>query len=355
VEVLPNFAMTDYASQGKTRLQNVVDLGHSETHQAYYTALSRGSTAAGTLIISGFHPHKIQGGGSGALRQEFRELEMLDTITALQFYGQLNADSMMGDRRKSLISWFREKRGPDFMPETMHKALQWGPKDPYLEWTHSDMDWHIVKANSAINNSQVNGRTASSQGKHRTDDLYLLECEAQRKRQKMTEKKTESEGNEQLLWLPEGTQWSNNSCAYDAVVTVLFNGWKEESLTNNITWSEIDNRLMTGLIYGFVDHTDRLPSAQQQCFLEDVRNCMQRELIHLSAEFQWGNFTSIPSVLQHVLQHHVTITSCMRRCSISAHPSAQERDNKTCLVLTFPKPGQSLQQHLDDFQQELMS
>jgi hypothetical protein len=171
----------------------------------------------------------------------------------------------------------------------------------------------------------------------------------------MTEKKNKSEGNEQLLWLPEGTRWSNNSCAYDAVVTVLFNGWKEESLTNNITWSEIDNRLMTGLIHGFVDHTDRLPSAQQQCSLEDVCNCMQRELIHLSAEFQWGNFTSIPSVLQHVLQHHVTITSCMRRCSISAHPSAQERDNKTCLVLTFPKPGQSLQQHLDDFQQELMS
>ncbi|KAF8218553.1 hypothetical protein L208DRAFT_1125404, partial [Tricholoma matsutake] len=69
VEILPNFAMTDFASQGKTRYQNIVDLGHSETHQAYYTALSRGSTAAGTLIISGFHPQKIQGGGSGALRQ----------------------------------------------------------------------------------------------------------------------------------------------------------------------------------------------------------------------------------------------------------------------------------------------
>jgi hypothetical protein len=61
-------------------------------------------------------------------------------------------------------------------------------------------------ANSAINNSQVNGRTASSQGKHRTNDLYLLECEVQRKQQKMTERNAESRGNEQLLWLPEGTQ-----------------------------------------------------------------------------------------------------------------------------------------------------
>jgi hypothetical protein len=42
----------------------------------------------------------------------------------------------------------------------------------------------MVKANSAINNLQVNGRIASSQDKHRTDDLYLLECEAQRKQQR---------------------------------------------------------------------------------------------------------------------------------------------------------------------------
>ncbi|KAF8236801.1 hypothetical protein L208DRAFT_1187659, partial [Tricholoma matsutake] len=58
-------------------------------HQAYYTALSRGSTAAGTLILTGFHPHKIQGGASGALWQEFCELELLDSITTLQFHEEL--------------------------------------------------------------------------------------------------------------------------------------------------------------------------------------------------------------------------------------------------------------------------
>jgi hypothetical protein len=40
IEALPNFAMTDYASQGKTRERNVVDLGETRTHQGYYTALS---------------------------------------------------------------------------------------------------------------------------------------------------------------------------------------------------------------------------------------------------------------------------------------------------------------------------
>jgi len=82
IEALPNFAMTDYASQGKTRQYNVVDLTYSRSHQGYYTALSRSSSAAGTLILSSFHPSKITGGASGALRQEFRELELLDNIMA---------------------------------------------------------------------------------------------------------------------------------------------------------------------------------------------------------------------------------------------------------------------------------
>ena len=71
VPVLLNFAMTDYASQGKTRKYNVVDLGYSRDHQSYYTALSRSSSAAGTVLIQNFSIHKITCGISGWLRQEF--------------------------------------------------------------------------------------------------------------------------------------------------------------------------------------------------------------------------------------------------------------------------------------------
>ncbi|KAF9031158.1 hypothetical protein BJ165DRAFT_1358430, partial [Panaeolus papilionaceus] len=69
IEVLPNFAMTDYASQGKTRAPNVVHLMNLKSHQAYYTALSRGTSADRTLIVQGFDKEKIQGKCSGALRQ----------------------------------------------------------------------------------------------------------------------------------------------------------------------------------------------------------------------------------------------------------------------------------------------
>ncbi|PBK59624.1 hypothetical protein ARMSODRAFT_991100 [Armillaria solidipes] len=86
VEVLPNFAMTDYAAQGKTCPFNVVDLHKCKSHQSLYTCLSRSASAAGTIILQGMSEgmrSKITKGASGALRQEFRELELLDEITAL--------------------------------------------------------------------------------------------------------------------------------------------------------------------------------------------------------------------------------------------------------------------------------
>jgi hypothetical protein len=72
VMVLANFAMTDYASQGKGRNENVVHLNNSKNHHNYYVALSRGYTAEGTCIVQGFDPKKITSGISGHLRQEFR-------------------------------------------------------------------------------------------------------------------------------------------------------------------------------------------------------------------------------------------------------------------------------------------
>jgi hypothetical protein len=84
VMVLPNFSMTDYGSQGKGREENVVHLNNCKNHHNYYVALSRGYTAEGTCIMQGFDPQKIINGISGYLRQEFRELELLDEITKLR-------------------------------------------------------------------------------------------------------------------------------------------------------------------------------------------------------------------------------------------------------------------------------
>ncbi|KAI0825304.1 hypothetical protein BC628DRAFT_1276715, partial [Trametes gibbosa] len=71
VMILPNFAMTDYACQGRTRLDNVIHLKFCKNHQAMYTCFSRSSSLSGTLILGDFDAAKIQSGCSSALRQEF--------------------------------------------------------------------------------------------------------------------------------------------------------------------------------------------------------------------------------------------------------------------------------------------
>jgi len=107
VEVSLNFSMTDYSSQGKTRPHNVVDLNNLRTHQAYYTAISRSSSADSTLILQGFDWTKLTGKISGALRQEFRELELLDDITDNHYRGKTTL--LLGDNtRNSLIKAYRE-------------------------------------------------------------------------------------------------------------------------------------------------------------------------------------------------------------------------------------------------------
>ena len=64
VHVLPKFAMTDYASQGKNRPKNVAYLSSCFTHMSYYTCLSRSTTAHGTVIMQGFDLSIITRGSS---------------------------------------------------------------------------------------------------------------------------------------------------------------------------------------------------------------------------------------------------------------------------------------------------
>lgn len=105
VPVLLNFSMTDYASQGKTRDVNVVDVRRSRNHQAMYTALSRGKSAHATLILRDFNDAKVTGGLSGYLREEFRALELLDEITQRRYLGEVPGDVIKQLRASTIISY----------------------------------------------------------------------------------------------------------------------------------------------------------------------------------------------------------------------------------------------------------
>ncbi|KAI5886715.1 uncharacterized protein SCHCODRAFT_01177116 [Schizophyllum commune H4-8] len=113
IPVLLNFSMTDYASQGKTRSVNVVNLANSRSHQACYTALSRGTSAAATAIVSSFNDVLITKGMNDQLRREFRNLEILNDITRLRYLKEL-PDCVCGDTRNQLIRSFLDWKGPTY-------------------------------------------------------------------------------------------------------------------------------------------------------------------------------------------------------------------------------------------------
>ena len=104
VPILPNFAMTDYASQGKSRPLEILYISVVAIHICLiiFTCLSRSTSAAGTIIIQGFDPSVITRGCSGYLRQEFCEHEILDDITRLKYEGKLPND-INGSLRNGLI------------------------------------------------------------------------------------------------------------------------------------------------------------------------------------------------------------------------------------------------------------
>lgn len=120
VQILPNFAMTDYSAQGRTRPSNVVDLSGCPTHHSYYTALSRSASAHGTILLYPVDPTKITGEISGWLRQEFRELELLDDITTMCYNGSLPM-FINSHRREMLLKQFLQLKGSLYIPLNIHK------------------------------------------------------------------------------------------------------------------------------------------------------------------------------------------------------------------------------------------
>ncbi|KAJ6472416.1 hypothetical protein C8R45DRAFT_835835 [Mycena sanguinolenta] len=219
VPVLPNFAMTDYSSQGKTHKINVVDLNNCRTHFSFYTALSRGTSSEGTVILQGADYSKITKGISGFLRQEFRELEALNEITRLRYEGLL-PPNVRGMNRRELLSAFHSWNKAPFEPKDVHAAIRARPGEapinalPFLVGKWEMVGQEKTKYNKAHPKTitpKVLSKTSTSSKRVR------LETASQR-----VTKKAKLTGP-----APLGTNWDpvDYSCAYDAVFSCLFDIW----------------------------------------------------------------------------------------------------------------------------------
>ncbi|KDR71669.1 hypothetical protein GALMADRAFT_74602 [Galerina marginata CBS 339.88] len=305
LEVLVNFAMTDFASQGKTRPENVADLNNLQTHQAYYTALSRSSTAKGTLILQGFDSKKITGGCSGALRQEFRELEILDEITTLRYNGKLSVN-VHGDIRNILIKTFRKSKGEQYVPKLVHSAIRWSKRDPLNESEIIDI--------KSINLDKFNKKrkfvddTSNSTFSAKKSSKAEIEDKKPALKKLCSTQMPVQNGNHYIN--PQGFIWSNNSCAYDATFTVFFNLW----CSNKDLWTDelqaIGNPFILDLVNGFIDIDHNLKS------FEIVRDDLRRKLeIFFPDNLQFGHFAALDDLFEVMVGTDAPVRSTSYACN----------------------------------------
>ncbi len=259
--------MTDYCSQGRTRPFNVMHLNNCKSHQSYYTCLSRSATHEGTLILKGFDSSTITSNNnkvlSGNLRQEFRELELLDDISKLRFEGIL-PPKVNGIIRRDIVTQYREWKGENHIPANIHHALQWSKKSPFLLSPCENAKWQIVEGNQkrktkplplpvghkiltayvpvqttkpVLQNKLILVPKESKVKDVQMCDTYSIPIDLSSTQAPIMGVSVVTSSTNQLPRTPpslpaqpKGTIWDAQdwSCSYDALFTILWNMWRED-------------------------------------------------------------------------------------------------------------------------------
>ncbi|THU94958.1 hypothetical protein K435DRAFT_860037 [Dendrothele bispora CBS 962.96] len=300
--------MTDYASQGKTRPCNVVDLNNSRDFRAVYTSLSQGSSAAGTLIFQGFNSDIITGGlKNGGYRQELRELELLDEITHLRYLGQLPAGAT-GETRSSVLKNFRMQKGVHYLPSNIHPAIAWSSGEPFTIDDKQKFTWKIISAGEKVKaqSSYTRGNfqpviqlkateNTNPFGKRKAPNTStnFTDLEPLCKKQKVISDVDMNPGTQQQLH-KKSLVWSENSCSYDCVIMLLYH-----LFLNDREYFDYESAHNTSLIYG--DLADAFRSSNID--LDRSRNILRDALSDLRPDkFQIGEYASVEEIIYHILQ-----------------------------------------------------
>ncbi|SJL18287.1 uncharacterized protein ARMOST_21872 [Armillaria ostoyae] len=373
IEIIPNFAMTDYCSQGKTRPVNPVDLTNCRSHQSYYTALSRSASSEGTVLLpdftdphlTAFDPKKIQGGCSGHLRQEFRELELLDHITLMMYEGTLSM-KVHGDRRYDLIERFQLQYGKVFVPPLVEKSIKWSLIDPMQPSECSTFEWDVKKMTHVpVGMDGSSARLADTARTSATQDTIIhppykaVPDAADRypvdkkvtpmkhpgKRKARTSDNAHpsassvaTENSNRLpvpagpLYpsamyptgpderrVPIGCAWASNSCPYDVVLFILINIWKRDPAVFTDGFSDMNEDWMGTLASSLSDHHKGVYSVEQ------VRDFLRRKLHRSFPEvFVYSRETSASAIVERWFKQSTPVSVIGNRCD-----NGHEKDTYT--------------------------
>ncbi|RPD70740.1 hypothetical protein L226DRAFT_435937, partial [Lentinus tigrinus ALCF2SS1-7] len=169
------------------------------------------------------------------LRQEFRELELLDEITRLRYLGQV-PPTVVGITRNELIHSFRKWKGENYMPAVMHSAIKWSSDDPFpIRDKLDDSPWTVINSQKSTKQKD-NGEHKKAQkdtsgfvtarGTQALDNLNNYTISKRDKRKRNDDDDLEAEKFLGFPWDP-----MNWSCAYDSLLTILLSVYMEQKAT----------------------------------------------------------------------------------------------------------------------------
>ncbi|KZT10425.1 uncharacterized protein LAESUDRAFT_614928, partial [Laetiporus sulphureus 93-53] len=162
------------------------------------------------------------------LRQEFRDLELLDEITTLRYNKKL-PDIVQGITRNPLIVSYRSWKGTQYIFKTMHRSLKWSNEDPYpLNDPEPDSPWQIVTQDKLKELKPVYKHLPAKRIKAL---LTVSNDQGEKKKKRMRvsdetgldDKKMRTASPLSLYSSPVSFIWDENnySCAYDSLFSIL--------------------------------------------------------------------------------------------------------------------------------------
>ncbi|THU95846.1 hypothetical protein K435DRAFT_665509, partial [Dendrothele bispora CBS 962.96] len=166
-------------------------------------------------------------------RQELRELELLDEITKLKYLGKL-PEGGTGETRSSILKSFINRKGNNFLPPSIHPAVAWSEDQPFTVSDHPDFTWKIIGPadSEKVLNPYTTGRfqpvkqtemSNESMNKRKAAETIsnVEDLRPQSKKQKsMVHADIGLRALQQLH--NKSLVWSQNSCAYDSVIILLY-------------------------------------------------------------------------------------------------------------------------------------
>src|SRR6204780_1543095 len=215
---------------------------------------------------------------TGYLREEFCELEILDEITKMRYKDTFPA-KVQGSVKNSLIQSFQKWKWTTYGPPSTHKALKWTARDPLpLLSAVTDTPWQMIskdKKNKVVKDEAKGAQTSFMPAKGNIP--FNIKCKLANEETSGTSKKQRTlRYHDTPASSPAGLLWYGDdySCAYDALITVLYDTW-----TNNTNhWTKVFNSITQEHLKPLASGFKKYLMGVDDMSLEDIRDILRKRL-----------------------------------------------------------------------------